>query len=211
MQTLLDDLIQASSQRETVKAPNGEPIHPLVYKSNRFGPAIPTLILTSLDAPENKKTIAGEFCEWDPDVNNGDSTYIYGGLPYKVSRANMCHINSLLKEIDRVNHKANDFLNLRADRAIEVVQGKEREQNVSDFVGDEMERRNSTQAFNGWILFLQGIVFALWVFTALYLALTRRETIRQDAIWYLLLPIAILVFVGHGYLFMKDFTVFLGN
>lgn len=216
LQQILDDLIQASAGSSKVKAPNGEPIPPIVYKANRYGPAIPTLVLTSLEAPENKKVIQQEYCEWKPTDGGspGDgATYQYGGLPYKVSRPMMCLVNSLIGEVDKVNHLANEFMNSRSERAVEILgsQGSEKENAVKDYVSEELDRRQYTQTFNSWVMFLLGIVFALWTFTVVYLAITRRETLGADAVWYLILPAMILVMIAYGKFFMKDYSLFLSG
>lgn len=214
LQQILDDLILATTESSKVKAPNGEPIHPTIYKANRYGPAIPTLVLTSLDAPGNKKVIQQEHCEWKPtsegSLNEGVS-YQYGGLPYKISRPMMCLVSSLIEEVDKVNHLANEFMNTRSERAVELLgsSGNERENAVKDFVGEELDRRQYTQSFNSWVMFLLGIVVALWVFTVVYLAIIRRETLRADAVWYLVLPVIIIAMVSYGYFFMKDYSIFL--
>jgi len=214
LQNLLDELIEDQIQGKQIKVPDGSPVNPILYKENKYGPAVSTLVLASLGDKQNKQVISNEYCSWDPNSKTDEQiTYKYGGVEYKLSRPMLCLINSVTGELNKVNKLTNEFVELRNQRAVDIVtesSSTEESQTIRDLRIKDMNRREYARGFNNWITFFITIVFCIWLFTVIYLGIVRKDSIMKDLPMYIILPGVLLILIGYGYQFINKYTFYLG-
>lgn len=204
----------------------GVVIHNDIVQDNKYGPAIPGVdILASLsNFTENCFLTSGlnraNHYEQYKEVNSGDnvcdisdrlSTYDFQQdiRTTDVPSSTVPKLRILLKELHEINTLANTFFDKREQKAVEILEKGSTPDTGYSMRLNYMNRRNQAASSNYIALVLTIVIFIFTVFTGGYLYFTGKiETILSYLI--ILLPIILwIVSIMLGYIFIKNYTLFL--
>ena len=186
----------------------GQPIDPILTKTNRYGDAIPVAPIQMFSSGTDNADVLKK---------GASGTIRYMGNTYEnVPQSDIQSLKNLANGISTINKNVNDMIRLRGEKAYELVSGKDTPIGPSPTFKElrktEMERRDYALSFNSWVTFLITILLAFWLFTYVFMFLNRKTSIiefMKKSMTMMILPGAILIFILYGYLFMTDYTFYL--
>lgn len=187
--------------------PEGHPISDELRMSNQYGPAIPTMALQQF-APNTKNATVLKTGKPGP-ISYSAKTY--KNLP----QSSLQTLHLIATEITRINKDVNRMIQLRGEKAYEIVSGRnavtgEQESAPNDLRKNAMTRRDNASRSNSWFIFFTTVVIAFWLFTTVYLMVSGQGTIVSKLQRYAMLavfPAVLLLMAGYGYFFIPGYAI----
>lgn len=204
----------------------GVVIHNDIVQDNKYGPAIPGIdILSSLsNFTENCFLTSGinrsDHYEQYKKVNSGNdtcdisdrlSTYDFQQdiRTTDVPSSAVPKLRILLKELHELNTLANTFFDKREQKAVEILEKGNSPDTGYSMRLNYMNRRDQTASSNSIALVLTIIVFMFTIFTGGYLYFTGK---LENTLSYVIVLLPIILWVVSimlGYVFIKQYALFL--
>lgn len=201
-------------------------IHNDIVQDNKYGPAIPGIdILSSLsNFTENCFLNAGlnrnDNYEQYQKINTGNDTCdisdrltTYGFQQdirtTDVPSSTVPKLRILLKELHELNNLSNKFFNKREEKAVEILEKGNTSDTGYSMRLNYMNRRKHTASSNSIALILTIIIFIFTIFTGGYLYFTGQI---QDSMTFVIVLLPIIVWIVSillGYIFIKQYALFL--
>ena len=201
-------------------------IHNDIVQDNKYGPAIP-----GIDILSNLSNFT-ENCFLNDGLNRSDQYEQYKKIE---SENNTCDVSDrlttygfqqdirttdvpsntvpklriLLKELHDLNSLANTFFDKREQKAVEILEKGNTPDTGYSLRLNYMNRRNHTASSNSIAIILTIIIFIFTIFTGGYLYFTKKLTNTLSYVIVLLPIILWVVSILLGYIFIKQYTLFL--
>lgn len=201
-------------------------IHNDIVQDNKYGPAIPGIdILSSLsnftencflNSGLNRSDHYEQYKKIESDNNTcdiSDRLTTYGFQQdirtTDVPSSSVPKLRILLKELHELNSMANTFFDKREQKAVEILEKGNTPDTGYSMRLNYMNRRKHTASSNSIAMILTILIFIFTIFTGGYLYFTGK---LENTLSYgiVLLPIIVwIISILLGYIFIKQYPLFL--